>query len=85
MPSLDVGGEAGLFTRRRMLLSRDNYPVRFPAVAKAMTDAVRVGDTLPEFLTTNLTPVTDEVSDDLPGVATQRHSHPTLARSFQHA
>ena len=79
-----MSGEAGLFTRCRVLRSRDNYPVRFPEVAKAMTDALQGGDALPEFLTTNLTSVTDEVSNDLPGVATQRHPNPTLARSLPH-
>jgi hypothetical protein len=79
-----VSGEAGFFTRCRVLRGRDHYPVRFPKVAEAMTNAIWVRDALPEFLTTDLTSVTDEVSDDLPSVATKSHPNPTLARSFEH-
>ena len=51
VPPLDVGRQAGLFTRGGVLLRRDDELVRLPEIAEAVTAAVSGRDGSPQLLT----------------------------------
>ena len=78
VPSLDVRRQPGLFTRRRVLLRRDDQRVGFPKVAVAMSATIALRYLLPEFATGRRTSIANHVSDDLPRGTAQGDPNPAF-------
>jgi len=83
IPPLDVRRFAGFFSASRMLLRRNDQSIGFPKVGKAMSEAKRFRNLLPQFLTTCLASVADDERDHLPGLSAQSDPNPSLVGFLQ--
>src|SRR5829696_686751 len=82
VPSLDVGGQSGLFTCRCVLMGRDNQIVTFPELTVAMTVAISSRDSLPQLFATGFASISDKVSYYLTCKSTKRDPNPSLVGAF---
>src|SRR5215210_5823500 len=82
VPSLDVGGQSGLFTCCCVLMGRYNQIVCFPEVTLTVTATVGSRDSLPQLFATSFASISDDVSYYLTCKTTKRNPNPSLVGAF---
>ena len=83
VPSLDVCGQSGFFTRCCVLLGRDNQIVSFPEVTVAVTAAIGSRDSLPQLFATSFASIPDNVGYYLPCETAKRNPNPSFVGAFE--